>query len=143
MAKKEKNPSRCVVCADHPINKDYVYGSGSFYFTNLGAKIFYCSDCLREPEIQKRYRDERTANEKNFPKTKAYGELPGWQKGPLGWTPLAVLIFFFALLLVIGISNYEPSQSIPGPETSGEQQEFDADNSIEGPAGTFDDQSKR
>jgi hypothetical protein len=143
MAKKDKNPNRCMVCADHPINKDYVYSSGSFYFTDLGTKIFYCSDCLREPQIQERYRNERISNEINFPKTKAFGELPGWQKGPAGWAPLIVVISLFALLLIIGVSNYEPSESIPVPEISGEQQELDADNSIDGPAGTFDDQSKR
>lgn len=132
-----------MVCADHPINKDYVYTSGSFYFTDLGTKIFYCSDCLREPEIQERYRNERISNEENFPKTKKYGEVSGWQKGPIGWAPLIAVISLFALLLIIGISNYEPSETIPAPEISGEQQELDADNSIDGPAGTFDDQSKR
>jgi hypothetical protein len=46
-------------------------------------------------------------------------------------------------MLVYGISNYEPELDNPQPITSGEQQEWNADNSIDGPAGTFDDQSKR
>jgi hypothetical protein len=142
VAKRDKNPNRCVVCSDHPINKDYVYGSGSSYVNDSSEKIFYCSDCLREPEILDRYRTERSLFEKNSSKTNRNGELPDWQKGPLGRAPLAIIVVLFLWFLAYGISNYEPHNNNPAPETSGEQQEWDADNSIDGPVGTFDDQSK-
>ena len=142
MAKRYKNSRRCIVCSDNPINKDYVYLSGGFYINDSREEIFYCSDCLREPNILERYRTERTIYEKNFPKKRGYGELSNWQKGPLGRAPLAIIVVLFLWFLAYGISNYEPHNNNPAPETSGEQQEWDADNSIDGPVGTFDDQSK-
>ena len=143
MAKRYKNSRRCIVCSDNPINKDNVYLSGRFYINDSREEIFYCSDCLTEPNILERYRTERTIYEKNFPKKRGYGELSNWQKGPLGWAPLGIVIAFFLLLLVYGISIDEPEPNNPVPVTSGEQKEWNADNSIEGPVGNFDDQSKR
>jgi hypothetical protein len=143
VTKRDKNPKRCIVCGDHPINKDYIYGSGASYINDSSEQIFYCSDCLREPDILGRYRTERSLYERNFPKTRAYGELPDWQKRPLGFAPIAIIVLSFLLLLVYSISNYEPELNNPAPITSEEKNEWDADDSIDGPAGNFDDQSKR
>ena len=143
MGKKSNKPDRCVVCSDHPINRDFIYSSGGFYFDAQGNKVFYCSDCLREPKYFQQYKSERVLNEQYYPKTRSSNELAQWQKGPLGWVPLAIVVILFLWMLVYGISNYEPELDNPPPVTSGEQREWDADNSIDGPAGTFDDQSKR
>jgi hypothetical protein len=142
MAKRDKSPNRCVVCADLPINRDEIYNSGSSYIDDFGVKTFYCTSCLYVPETYATYKAQRDLHEKNFPKTRAYGELPNWQKGPLGFAPLAIIVVLFLWLLFYSISNYEPELNNPTPVTNGEQQEWDADNSIDGPAGAFDDQSK-
>jgi hypothetical protein len=143
VGKKNKKPDRCVICLELSTNRNLDYYSGSFYFNAQKKKVFYCADCLREPKYFQQYQSERALNAQNYPKTRSSNELAQWQKGPLGWAPLAIVVILFLWMLVYGISNYEPELDNPQPITSGEQQEWNADNSIDGPAGTFDDQSKR
>jgi hypothetical protein len=135
-------PDRCLVCSDDPINKDYKYVSGGFYFDSSGKRVFYCSDCLREPEIEAKFKIERLANEKYSPKKRNSTELADWQKSSFGWAPLATLIALFFLMMFFGVSSEDPAPNDPPAVISDEELQWILDNSIEGPNGTFDNQSK-
>lgn len=140
------NCGKSVNAPDGEIRLNKSNRPGSFWVdTKDGSRKVLCFPCSWDREVLKKY-PRLQYEKKRFSKTAvALSAHPGinrQEKQEVKRNGSTLLIFLsgFALLVLVVIASMNSGGEVS--PNDGYVSEWEADNSIDGPAGTFDDQSK-